>query len=171
MQRTTAERRAAAENIFMHFHVFSCIFKQEHTISEDLKHVHAFWNILMPCQIDERSQRRACNHFHAISKNDARSHSRVGNICWITKEQTKQLNGRRELPDETAPNAHHPRELNTSTAPNSKSAQKFVELFSHFCSDFCRNPYFSTIFIEFCTDFDDFFFGISPNILENVEKS
>ena len=35
MRRTTAERRAAAENIFMHFHVFSCIFTQEHAISED----------------------------------------------------------------------------------------------------------------------------------------
>ena len=35
MRRTTAERRAAAENIFMHFHVFSCIFNQEHAISED----------------------------------------------------------------------------------------------------------------------------------------
>ena len=28
--------------------------------------------------------------------------------------------------------------------------------FSHFCSDFCKNPDFSTIFIEVCTDFDDF---------------
>ena len=26
MRHTTAERRAAAENIFMHFHAFSCIF-------------------------------------------------------------------------------------------------------------------------------------------------
>ena len=42
MRRTTAERRAAAENIFMHFHVFSCIFNQEHAISEDFKHFHAF---------------------------------------------------------------------------------------------------------------------------------
>ena len=42
MRRTTAERRAAAENIFMHFHVFSYIFNQEHTISEELKHFHAF---------------------------------------------------------------------------------------------------------------------------------
>ena len=67
MRRTTAERRAAAENIFMHFHVFAHL-------------------------------------------------------------------------------------------PNSKSSQKFVKLFPHFCSNFCKNPYFSTIFIEFCTDFDDFFF-------------
>ena len=44
-----------------------------------------------------------------------------------------------------------------TTAPNSKASQKFVKLFSHFCSTFCKNPYFSTIFIEFCTDFDDFF--------------
>ena len=42
MRRTTAERRAAAENIFMHFHVFSNIFNQEHAISENFKHFHAF---------------------------------------------------------------------------------------------------------------------------------
>ena len=42
MRRTTAERRAVAENIFMHFHVFSCICNQEHAISEDFKHFHAF---------------------------------------------------------------------------------------------------------------------------------
>ena len=42
MRRTTAERRAAAENIFVHFHVFPCIFTQEHAISENLKHFHAF---------------------------------------------------------------------------------------------------------------------------------
>ena len=35
MRRTTAERRAAAENIFMHFHVLSGIFNQEHAISEN----------------------------------------------------------------------------------------------------------------------------------------
>ena len=35
MRRTTAGRRAAAENIFTHFHVFSCICKQEHAISKD----------------------------------------------------------------------------------------------------------------------------------------
>ena len=33
-----------------------------------------------------------------------------------------------------------------------------------------KNHDFATIFIEICTDFDDLFF-ISPNILENVEKS
>ena len=42
MRRTTAERRAAAENIFMHFHVFSCIFNQEHAISDNFKHFQAF---------------------------------------------------------------------------------------------------------------------------------
>ena len=42
MRRTTAEKRAAAENIFMRLRVFSCIFNQEHAISEDFKHFHAF---------------------------------------------------------------------------------------------------------------------------------
>ena len=42
MRRTTAERRAAAESIFMHFHVVSCIFNQEDAISKDFKHFHAF---------------------------------------------------------------------------------------------------------------------------------
>ena len=42
MRRTTAEKRAAAENIFMHLRVFSCICNQEHAISEDFKHFHAF---------------------------------------------------------------------------------------------------------------------------------
>ena len=46
------------------------------------------------------------------------------------------------------------------TAPNSKSSQKFVKLLRIFVSNFCKNLYswqFSSIFIEFCTDFDDFF--------------
>ena len=42
MRRTTAEKRAAAENIFMHLRGFSCICNQEHAISEDFKHFHAF---------------------------------------------------------------------------------------------------------------------------------
>ena len=51
--------------IFMHFHVFSCMCNQEHAISEDFKHFETF-----SCytKMDERSQRRACKHFHAISK-------------------------------------------------------------------------------------------------------
>ena len=28
--------------IFMHFHVFSCMCNEEHAISEDFKHFHAF---------------------------------------------------------------------------------------------------------------------------------
>ena len=35
------------------------------------------------------------------------------------------------------------------TAPNSKCSQQFVKPFSHFCSNFCKHPYFSTIFINF----------------------
>ena len=35
MRRTTAEKRAAAENIFMHLRGFSCICNREHAISED----------------------------------------------------------------------------------------------------------------------------------------
>ena len=34
---------------------------------------------------------------------------------------------------------------------------KIRQTFSYSCSNFCKNPYFSTIFIDLCTDFDDFF--------------
>ena len=112
MRRTTAERRAAAENIFMHFHVFSCIFNQEHAISEDFKHFHAFWNIFLQYQNGRKVTAPSLQAFSCNFKNDARSHPRVVSIYWITEEQTKQLNGRRMLPDERTPSAHHPRELN-----------------------------------------------------------
>ena len=42
MRRTTAERWAAAENIFMHFQVVSDIFNQEHATSKDFKHFRTF---------------------------------------------------------------------------------------------------------------------------------
>ena len=75
MRRTTAERRAAAENIFMHFHAFSCIFMYFHVCAIRSMQFLRILNISMhfetvPCNTkrDERSQRRACKHFHAISK-------------------------------------------------------------------------------------------------------
>ena len=45
------------------------------------------------------------------------------------------------------------------TAPNSKSSQKIFKLFRIFCSNFCKHPYFSAIFIEFRIDFDEHFSG------------
>ena len=38
-----------------------------------------------------------------------------------------------------------------------KSSQNFVKLFRIFCSNFCKNPYFSAIFIEFRIDVDENF--------------
>ena len=34
---------------------------------------------------------------------------------------------------------------------------KIRQTFSYFSSDFCKNPYFSKIFNEICTDFDEIF--------------
>ena len=43
------------------------------------------------------------------------------------------------------------------TAQISKSHQKVVQLLSYFCPIFCKNRYFSTRFVEFCTDSDEIF--------------
>ena len=54
-----------------HFHAFSCIFMHFQSGACNIK---GFLNIFMhfetfscSAKIDERSQRRACKHFHAIS--------------------------------------------------------------------------------------------------------
>ena len=65
-------------NIFMHFETFSCNTK-----------------------MDERSQRRACKHFHANSK-----------MHTFAPLQTQNIR------------------------------KKSSNFFSHFCSDFCKHPYF-----------------------------
>ena len=38
-----------------------------------------------------------------------------------------------------------------------KIRQTFFRIFARISARIIKNPYFSTIFIEFCTDFDDFF--------------
>ena len=43
------------------------------------------------------------------------------------------------------------------TAPISKFEQNFVKLFRIFAQNSAKNRYFSTFFIEFCTDFDQNF--------------
>ena len=103
------QRRKAFSYIFIYFHIFSYIFKHFRAFPYNFMHIHLFTCISVQVQNLRKGTSPSRKAFPRNFKNDARSHPLAVNQLL---KQIEQLNGRRELPDETAPSAHHPRELN-----------------------------------------------------------